>query len=156
VAVVKAMAPGAVEARRMALEDVEAVAGIEAASFSAPWKPDTFASLLDSRGAELWVLDDPAVGVVGYAVLWCILDQGELANIAVAESHRGRGHGRQLLATVLEVAGSRGVESLYLEVRVSNAAAIGMYRAFGFTDVGFRKKYYDRPVEDALLMVRKA
>lgn len=151
----RAAAPGRVVARRMGPEDVGRVAEIEAVSFTAPWKADTFESLLGRPGAELWVLDDPSDGVVAYAVLWCILDQGELANIAVVSGHRGRGHGRYLLGKVLEVARERGVESLYLEVRVSNASAIELYRSFGFTQVGTRKAYYDKPREDALLMVRK-
>lgn len=139
----------------MTAADVHRVAEIEAASFSSPWKAETFESLLDRPGAELWVLDEPDAGVVGYAVLWCILDQGELANIAVVEGHRGQGHGRYLLGRVLDIARERGVESLYLEVRVSNAAALDLYRSFGFQDVGVRKKYYDHPVEDALLLVRR-
>ena len=142
-------------ARKMTAADVDAVAALEAATFTAPWKPDTFQSLLDRSGAELWVLDDPDAGVVAYAVVWCILDQGELANIAVAESHRGKGLGRYLLGKVLDVARERGVQSLYLEVRVSNEGAIELYRSFAFTQVGVRKKYYDKPVEDALIMVRR-
>ena len=142
-------------ARKMTAADVDAVAALEAATFTAPWKPDTFQSLLDRSGAELWVLDDPDAGVVAYAVVWCILDQGELANIAVAESHRGKGLGRYLLGKVLDVARERGVQSLYLEVRVSNEGAIELYHSFGFTQVGVRKKYYDKPVEDALIMVRR-
>jgi ribosomal-protein-alanine N-acetyltransferase len=134
--------------------DVPRVAALEMASFTAPWKADTFERLLDrSSGCHLLVLEDGDEGVVAYAVLWCILDQGELANLAVAESHRGRGWGRRLLDQVMDGARRQGVKSLYLEVRVSNAAAIELYRSSGFTDVGFRKKYYDRPVEDALIMV---
>lgn len=147
-------APGIV-ARRMTADDVGRVAELELASFTAPWSPDTFVHLLDRSGCELRVLEDPEAGVVAYAVLWCILDQGELANFAVAESHRGRGLGRRLLEHVLEVARERGVEALYLEVRVSNEAALALYRAYGFTEVGRRKKYYDKPVEDALVMVRR-
>jgi len=142
-------------ARKMELRDVERVGQLEIEAFTAPWSADTFVHLLDRPGCELWVLEDPEVGVVGYAVLWCILDQGELANLAVAESHRGQGHGACLLARVVEVAKERGVERLYLEVRVSNTAAAEMYRSFGFTEVGRRKKYYDRPVEDALMLVAK-
>jgi ribosomal-protein-alanine N-acetyltransferase len=52
----------------------------------------------------------------------------------------------------VDLARERGVEALYLEVRVSNTAA-GLYRSFGFTQVGVRKKYYDHPVEDGLVMV---
>jgi len=144
-----------VAARKMELRDVEHVARLELESFTAPWSADTFTHLLDRPGCELWVLDDPEAGVVGYAVLWCILDQGELANIAVAASHRGQGHGAYLLQRVMEVARDRGVERLYLEVRVSNTSAADLYRSFGFTEVGRRKNYYDRPVEDAVMMVVK-
>lgn len=133
--------------------DVPRVAELENASFTAPWKADTFEHLLDRSACHLLVMDDGDAGVVAYAVLWCILDQGELANLAVAESHRGRGLGRTLLDEVMARARREGVERLYLEVRVSNASAIALYRSAGFQEVGLRKRYYDRPVEDALIMV---
>lgn len=148
-------APARVIARPMVAADVERVVEIEAEAFTSPWKSDTFLMLLERPGAELWVLDEPEAGVLAYAVVWCILDQGELANIAVAAPYRGQGHGRYLLARVIEVARERGVESLYLEVRVSNAGAAALYRVFGFKEIGVRRDYYDSPKEDALLMVMR-
>ena len=139
----------------MAEPDVERVVAIEAEAFTSPWKADTFLTLLERPGAELWVLEEAGTGIVGYAVLWCILDQGELANIAIDGAHRGKGYGRYLLSRVLEIAQERGVESLYLEVRVSNKGAAELYRRFGFTEIGFRRNYYDSPREDALLMVKR-
>jgi ribosomal-protein-alanine N-acetyltransferase len=133
--------------------DVERVVAIEAASFTSAWQPDTFRGLLHRPGTELWVLDEPEDGVIGYSVLWCILDQGELANIAIAEGHRGRGLGALLLAKMLDVGGERGVGAVYLEVRESNAAAIGLYDRFGFAQIGVRRRYYDKPREDALVMM---
>ncbi len=138
--------------RKMAPGDVERVARIETELFTCPWSADSFAHLLERDGCEIWVLDDREDGVVGYAVLWCIADQGELANFAVAPSHQRKGHGARLLVRMLEVARQREVERIYLEVRVSNEAAVGLYRSFGFTDVGRRQKYYEKPVEDATLM----
>ncbi len=138
--------------RRMSREDVPRVASIERESFTSPWRAESFHALLERPGAELWVLEDPEVGVVGYAVLWCILDEGELANIAVAESHRGRGWGGWLLSSMMDVARTRGVASLYLEVRVSNHRAAELYRRFGFESIGVRRNYYDSPREDAVLM----
>ena len=146
-------APSDVRARRMAVADVERVAQMERDSFTSPWKAETFEALLDRPGAEMWVLDHATDGVIGYFVLWCILDQGELANIAVSDEHRGKGYGAFLLQRVVDVARERGVEALYLEVRASNAAAMTLYEAFGFTQVGLRKKYYDHPVEDGMVMM---
>jgi ribosomal-protein-alanine N-acetyltransferase len=137
----------------MIAADVDRVVAIESESFTNPWRGDTFHALLDRPGAELWVLDSAGTGLVAYAVLWCILDQGELANIAVARIHRGQGHGARLLLKMLEIGRARGIRSVYLEVRASNARAIEFYRDFGFEEIGVRKGYYDLPTEDALLMV---
>lgn len=136
----------------MRLSDVPRVRELEKASFTAPWKAETFLHLLERSGCELMVLEDGEAGVVAYAVLWCILDQGELANLAVAQTHRRQGVGRRMLESAVARAREEGVKTLYLEVRVSNEAAIAMYRSAGFKDVGRRRKYYDKPVEDALIM----
>lgn len=137
--------------RTMAATDVPAVAAIEADSFTSPWREDTFLALLERDAVELLVLVD-ADEVVGYAVVWCILDQGELSNIAVAASHRGRGLGRKLLSHAVELARHRGVEHLFLEVRVSNRSARDLYASVGFVELGRRRNYYDQPREDAILM----
>lgn len=135
----------------MGPEDVESVAALEAEAFSTPWDAATFLRLLDRPGAELWVTE---VGghVVAYGVLWCILDQGELANIAVDPGARGSGHGGRLLDHLVGVARSRGVGRLFLEVRESNDVALRLYDSRGFRRIGTRKGYYERPREDALVL----
>lgn len=148
-------APAGVRVRRMGAADVEAVAGIEADVFTTPWSAETFAGLLDRPNLELLVLEDEREGVIGYGVLWCILDQGELANVAVTPRLRGRGLGTHLLARVLDLARERGVHTIFLEVRASNQQALDLYRRFGFSDVGRRRAYYDHPREDALIMAAK-
>lgn len=144
----------AASVRRMRLADVKAVVALEEAAFTTPWQASTFQSLLERPSAELWVMEDDGA-VVGYAVVWCILDQGEVANIAVAETHRGRGLGARLLGEMLDVARARGVKTMYLEVRGSNAAGRRLYERFDFREVGRRKNYYDAPREDALVLMRR-
>ena len=140
------------QVRPMTSADVPSVADIEHEAFTTPWKAETFEGLIDRDGMELLVMEGPDGSVVGYAVLWCILDQGELANIAVRPEDRGRGLGAQLLREVLSVCRERGVASLYLEVRASNEPAIKLYEQFGFQDVGRRRDYYRIPTEDARIM----
>jgi len=139
----------------MRREDVDAVVAIEMEAFSSPWRQETFMELIDRPTAELLVMEHGDEGVVGYAVLWCVLDQGELANVAIAARMRGRGLGRALLTEVLAVAKRRGVESVFLEVRESNAPALGLYQDFGFREVGHRRGYYDHPREDARILMAK-
>jgi len=145
--------PAGIAIRPLAREDIEQVVAIESEAFTSPWQPATFEGLLDRDGIELLVMTDESGGVIGYAVLWCILDQGELANLALSTDRRGAGLGRHLLRSVMDVARGRGVEKLFLEVRASNRPAIELYRRFGFSDVGIRRGYYERPQEDARVMM---
>jgi len=138
--------------RALRAADVDAVVEIEREAFTTPWQADTFLGLLERDGVELIVMADPEDVVVGYAVLWCILEQGELANIAITPARRGGGLGFRLLAHVLEVARGRGVEAVFLEVRASNRAALDLYARFDFAEVGRRRDYYEHPREDALVL----
>lgn len=145
--------PEGIEVRPLRREDIRSVAAIESEAFTTPWQESTFEGLLDREGVELMVMTDAAEGVIGYAVLWVILDQGELANLALTTSRRGAGLGSHLLRHVLARARERGVGKLFLEVRASNQRAIDLYRSFGFEDVGIRRNYYDQPREDARVML---
>ena len=142
----------AAHVRAMIAADLSDVVAIETEAFSTPWRADTFEGLIGRDGLELLTFVDPEDGVLGYAVLWCILDQGELANIAIRPELRGRGLGGRLLGEVLTTCREKGVRSLYLEVRESNHAAVALYEGFGFRDVGRRKDYYQHPREDARVM----
>lgn len=131
--------------------DVVRVVELETSAFSSPWRAETFRKLLDRSGAELLVVEVEKE-LVAYAVLWCILDQGELANIAVDPAWRGRGVGGRLLDLVLETARSRGVRDLFLEVREGNHVARELYRRRGFESIGTRRDYYRDPREDARVL----
>jgi ribosomal-protein-alanine N-acetyltransferase len=144
----------AVVFRAATAADVWSVAAIEAQSFSNPWQPDTFRSLISRNGAYIPVAEAPDGSLVGYAVFWWAADQGELANLAVLESYQRRGIGSALLNLVMDRAREEGLVKLFLEVRRSNERALELYRSRGFTQIGVRKGYYRRPLEDALIFQR--
>jgi [ribosomal protein S18]-alanine N-acetyltransferase len=139
-------------------DDLDAIVAIERASFSDPWSRGAFLSLVRRADAHVVVaVPDPAGGagtppVLGYAVAWFIVGEGEVGNVAVHPDARGRGIGARLLDAALAEAGRRGVETVFLEVRESNDAARRLYGSRGFVEVGRRKRYYRRPDEDALVM----
>lgn len=145
--------PDGIQIRRLGPDDVDAVVAIESEAFTTPWQAETFTGLMDRDSVELLVMTDEETGVIGYAVLWCILDEGELANLALSPIRRGVGLGVHLLRHVLARARARGVRKVFLEVRASNARAIELYSRSGFADVGVRKDYYDGPREDARVMM---
>lgn len=146
--------PGGVRLRPALVADLATIAEIERGSFSNPWQPDTFRSLLNQDRCRVVVAEDPAAGVVGYAVLWWVLDQGELANLAVEKGHQKLGIGSTLLDEVVAYAESQGVKSLFLEVRVSNEPAYRLYSHRGFVQISVRKGYYQNPREDARILVK--
>jgi [ribosomal protein S18]-alanine N-acetyltransferase len=132
--------------------DLPAILDIENGAFSDPWSLRSFRALLDVGHAWFSVITDAAGVVQGYSVLIVTPPEADLANIAVAARARRAGVGQTLLRAVLAEARRRGVRQVYLEVRASNAAAIGLYTRFGFSQVGLRPRYYESPREDALVM----
>jgi ribosomal-protein-alanine N-acetyltransferase len=131
--------------------DLARVTEIERASFSDPWSFNSFRSALDEERLNFHVaLNDD--GVVGYAVSWCVIDEAELANLAVAPSMRGQHAGSALLDRAMVDARLAGCNVMHLEVRETNVAARALYESRGFVEVGRRKRYYRAPVEDALIL----
>ncbi len=131
--------------------DLARVVEIERASFSDPWTLGAFRSALEQERLNFHV----ALGdgkVVGYAVSWCVIDEAELANLAVLPGLRGRRIGSALLDRAMDDARLAGCVVMHLEVRDSNAAARALYESRGFGMVGRRKGYYRAPVEDALIL----
>jgi ribosomal-protein-alanine N-acetyltransferase len=133
---------------------------IESASFSDPWSRYALLGAVESPGMVVTVAelvsraaDEPDVG--GYSVLSRSADEAELLNLAVAGSVRGQGIGAALVEQAVADATEWGAWAIFLEVRASNAAALGLYRRAGFREVGRRKGYYRRPSEDALILRRE-
>ena len=131
--------------------DIDAVLAIEHASFGDPWNRGAFADLVgDPRVAFL--IADGGGAVLGYVVAWFVLDEGEIGNLAVARDARRRGIGARLLDGAIAAVRASDVDTLYLEVRDSNAAARALYASRGFVEVGRRRDYYRKPREDALVL----
>lgn len=135
----------------MTEDDLDSVLVIEKASFPSPWSKSLFMGELNSAYSFPMVAMDSEGHVVGYICPMLIIDEGHILNVAVHRDFRGEGIGRLLVQKVLADCTSRGAESVSLEVRVSNAVAISLYRDLGFTVTGRRKGYYENG-EDALLM----
>lgn len=135
----------------MTLDDIEAVAAIEAATFRTPWSKNAFyREVTDNACARYVVLREDGVAVA-YAGVWFVLDEGHITNIAVREDRRGIGYGERVTRAMIQLAADSGMRWMTLEVRRSNEAAIHLYHKLGFVDVGYRKRYYEN-TEDALIM----
>jgi ribosomal-protein-alanine N-acetyltransferase len=141
--------------RPVAESDLSRVVQIERACFADPWSEESFRRLVTGDSAIFQVIEYPGEsGVAGYVIAFAIDEDAELLNIAVDPTFRGRGLAGQMLDALLIELGRRGVRVAFLEVRESNVAARALYGSRGFAEIGRRRNYYRRPVEDALVMRR--
>jgi len=140
------------EIRAMSQSDVAALLSILAESPEASlWSE---ASLLEScSSGSAWVAERDG-RVLGFLIGRIAADEFEILNIAVARSHRRRGIASALAKAALEWSRTAGARRAYLEVRASNEAAIALYMRHEFCICGRRVRYYQHPVEDAMLLSR--
>lgn len=127
------------------------VAKLEAECFSLPWSENAIRSEL-SNPLSLWLValkDDVLIGYVGSQ---SVMDEADMMNLAVDANYRRQGIGEQLVASLVDHLKQLNVHSLTLEVRSSNTSAIKLYEKNGFTIVGKRPGYYQKPKEDALIL----
>lgn len=140
--------------RRIREEDLSAVAEIEQELFDDhPWtRKDLEYEYRENPYAQFLVLEEED-RVIGYADLWILFDQAQIANIAVRKTHQKRGYGQALMDEMIRRAVRSGCENITLEVRVSNTAAVSLYEKNGFIRAAVRRNYYDDG-EDAWLMIK--
>jgi ribosomal-protein-alanine N-acetyltransferase len=137
--------------------DAAAMAALHAASFDEPWGTGEFLALLDGPGAFAQLVREPGTGAVaGFILARAIADEAEVLTLAVDPAHRRAGAGRALVEAAAIVAAAAGARALFLEVASDNDAALALYRAAGFAEVGQRPAYYRRGAGavDALVLRR--
>lgn len=131
--------------------DLPALAALEREVFTDPWTFAQLGAALDWPGAVAMVAED-AGGIVGYVLGRVIVDEAEILSIGTIARRRREGIGRQLLDAMMAAMIDAGAHAAWLEVRMSNDAARGMYQSAGFATAGIRPGYYRRPDEDALVL----
>jgi ribosomal-protein-alanine N-acetyltransferase len=145
-------AEGSIEIVEASRSDIDAVVDLEVVAFADPWMRPAFEAALKERYARFLVAHSADGTLVGYVIAWFVLDEGEIANLAVVPSARRRGVAKALLEAIIAEARASRVSRLFLEVRESNAAARALYASQGFLPVARRARYYRKPVEDAIVL----
>lgn len=126
--------------RPMVESDVLDVVGVERASYQFPWSEGIFRDCL--RVGYVCRVVSIADQVIGYGVMSIGAGEAHILNLCVSEVLRCRGIGRRLLGYLIERGTAAGMSEAFLEVRPSNAAALRLYRSYGFEQVGTRRGYY--------------
>lgn len=140
--------------RRMQETDLSQTTALERECFSVPWSEENLRQSLASPN-YLFLVSEEDGHIAGYAGLLRVADEGNITNIAVETAYRGKGIGTELARALLEEGRKLDIRAFTLEVRVSNVTAIHVYEKLGFESVGVRKRFYEKPVEDAVIMWKR-
>jgi ribosomal-protein-alanine N-acetyltransferase len=136
--------------------DVEALLALERLCYTHPWTRQHFTDVLaDPARGRLFVLRAPLAGkdaLRAYCAVAWAADEVQVHNLAVHPGARRQGIGRWLLERALDFGRRQGARTAFLEVRASNEPAVRMYGACGFRQVQLRRRYYQAPVEDAIVL----
>ncbi|PHM22960.1 ribosomal protein S18-alanine N-acetyltransferase [Xenorhabdus ehlersii] len=132
--------------------DLPAAFQIEQASHAFPWSEKTFYSNQGERYLNYKISQNDQI--IGFAITQYVMDEATLFNIAIHPEYQSRGYGRALLAHLINILPEKQINTLWLEVRRSNQAAIRLYEEMGFNEVSIRKNYYPTAAgkEDAIIM----
>lgn len=145
------------------MEQLPEVVALDQRNLGGLWSLSGYQREIESPNSDLLVLqqvphtalgeDSPPPPILGVGCAWAILEECHITLLAIDQPYRGQGLGQALLFTLLNCAHQRQLERATLEVRPSNAAALQLYRKFGFRDVGRRRHYYSDG-EDGLILWR--
>lgn len=140
-----------IDYREMTESDVAVLAELEKVNFAHPWSYESLRKEIEND-ASIFVVAQIDGNVAGYAGMYIIADEGDITNVVVSEEYRNKGIGHGIMQFIIQKAKLRNVNAITLEVRVSNEAAIHLYKTHGFVDSGIRPGFYDKPKEDAMIM----
>lgn len=141
--------------RAMRVDDLDAVMEIETAVYPFPWTKGIFHDCI-RVGYQCDVFQQNQE-ILAYSVLSIAVGEAHLLTFSVTPERQNKGLGKMMLQNVIDEATFSNVQSVLLEVRPSNHAAIHLYQKMGFIEVGIRPDYYpdENGREDALIMARE-
>lgn len=134
-------------------KDLLVVAAIERNCFIDPWTVEMLRAEMQKQDSYGLILEEDGKAL-GYACGNALFEDGDVEKVAVLAENRGKGYGKALVLGLFEIAKQRGAERMFLEVRASNAPALGLYQSVGFEKTRLRKRYYENG-EDALEMKKE-
>ena len=139
--------------KKLEKNEINGVAELEKLCFCCPWSESALELLLGDSAVGFCAVDNTGK-VLAYGGMMCVLDEGEITNIATHPDARRKGLGKAVVMSLLEYGREHGLVSFSLEVRESNSAAIALYEGLGFESVGIRKNFYTKPTENAVIMIK--
>lgn len=138
--------------------ELSEIAALESKIFSDAWSEKSLEETWNQKNAEIFTAryrmeeSDESNKIAGYVIFYYVLDEGEIARIAVSPEVRRQKTATRIYQRLEKFCEEKEITKIMLEVRESNEAARAFYSRCGFKEDGIRKNYYDTPKENAVLM----
>ncbi len=137
--------------RKMRPSDIPEILVIEQKNYHFPWGEDIFKDCFKA-GYSSWVCEEMDK-ILAYCLVSIAAGEAHVLNVSVDPAEQNQGIGRKLMEHMIEIAKGKA-ETIFLEVRPSNTAALALYQNLGFNEIGIRKGYYPalHGREDAIML----
>ncbi|MEN6378649.1 MAG: ribosomal protein S18-alanine N-acetyltransferase [Methanofastidiosum sp.] len=139
--------------RNVGPDDIHTVIELEYQNFDYPYPPETINFLYESH-RDTFLVAEKDGDVIGFVIGMVQKREGHVLVIAIRDDYKKKGIGTFLMKKLIDVYKKKGITRLKLEVRVSNVAALSMYRNLGFKITNRLKHYYENG-EDGFLLRRE-
>ena len=136
---------------KMTKNHLEQIKDILKEQFDDFWTESVLKKELENPASTYIVAIDEQNNVVGYAGIWQPIDEAHITNIVTKKDKRNNKVATHMLEELINIAKSRKLKNITLEVNINNIPAINLYKKYKFEEVGIRKKYYNN-TEDAIIM----
>ncbi len=140
------------EIKKMTLADLNSISSNLETDYDNFWNINILKKELQDSNSSYFIFKDKDE-IIGFAGITIILDIAELNNIVIKKSFRGNGFSSLLLEELINYSKQNKCSKINLEVSKNNTIALNLYKKFGFTEVGVRKKYYNGI--DAILLTKE-
>jgi ribosomal-protein-alanine acetyltransferase len=134
--------------------DLENIMQIEKACFgNDAWSKSNMKSEILAPHTT-YVVAEESDSLIGYAGLSKLASStsSDIQTIAVSESHRGLGVGRELMESLLDFAREQKAKEVFLEVREDKPTPQKLYASLGFSAIDRRENYYQPDGVAAIVM----
>lgn len=142
-------------------KNIDDILNIQAETNLSFWSKSDYLNELERDDSIFKIARNSDEKIIGFALVRLLIgnsdasnlsfDSSEILNIAVLNSFQKKGVGQMILDEILRSLKEKNIREIWLEVRASNAKAIGFYQKNGFEMQFERKKYYQNPIENALI-----
>ena len=138
--------------RKISADDAGILADICKKTGLHSWSEDAFVRESENPIAY-YVIAEWDEKPVGFAGIWCVVDEAQVMNVGVIPEYHQRGYGFQLMEALCDHGKKVGCTTITLEVKAGNTAALALYAKCGFIQTGLRKDYYPDH-SDGILMAK--